>query len=65
MPVSPVTTLPLVSSTETLGWVAKLFPAVTPPTGWVVKASLVAVPELMTTLVEVATLSEAWVALSV
>jgi hypothetical protein len=41
--VFPVTTLPPESSTETLGWVAKVAPLVAPP-GWVVKASCAAGP---------------------
>ena len=38
--VFPVTTLPLVSSTDTDGWVAKAVPSMTPPTGWVVTITL-------------------------
>ena len=44
LPVSDVTTLPLASSTETVGEVAKLVASGTPPTGWVVKTSFVAAP---------------------
>ena len=42
VPVSLVTTLPAESSTETWAWVAKFVPSMTPPTGWVLKASLAA-----------------------
>src|ERR1035437_4245942 len=48
--LSVVTTLPLASSTLTAGWVPKLVPSITLPTGCVVKASLLAAPTLMTTL---------------
>jgi hypothetical protein len=40
-----VTTLPAESSTFTTGWVARVAPEA-PPTGWVVKTSLVAVPKV-------------------
>ena len=44
--VFPVTTLPLVSSTDTDGWVAKAVPSMTPPTGWVVTITLEAEPAM-------------------
>ena len=47
MEVSEVMTLPLASTTETDGWVAKAVPSATPPTGWVVTMSLEAVPEVI------------------
>ena len=46
---SEVTTLPLASSTDTDGWVAKAVPSATPPTGWVVTTSLVAEPAMTDT----------------
>jgi hypothetical protein len=47
--VSEVTTLPDESSTETLGDVVKFVPSSTFPTGWVVKTSLAAAPEVSVT----------------
>jgi hypothetical protein len=49
VPVSEVTTLPDESSTETLGDVVKFVPSSTFPTGWVVKTSLAAAPEVSVT----------------
>ena len=51
-PVSVVTVLPKASCTVTTGGVVNATPSVTPPTGWVVKASLFAAPTVMTTLFE-------------
>ena len=36
----------------TIGWVARATPSATPPTGWVVNASFVAAPAVMTTLLD-------------
>ena len=63
MPVSVVIVLPELSSTVTLGCVAKAAPLMTPPTGWVVKASWLAEPALMTTPLDVGTVSPVRVAL--
>ena len=47
VPVSEVATLPLASSTETTGEVAKSVASPTFPSGWVVKTRLLAVPAVM------------------
>ena len=62
---SVVTTLPTASSTLTAGWVVKFVPSVTPPTGWVVNASLLAVPGVMLKAALTAEVSELSVAVRV
>ena len=47
--LSLVTTKPLTSSTDTAGWGLRAEPPVAPP-GWVVKASLLAIPEVTVTV---------------
>ncbi len=49
VPESEVTTLPDESSTEILGDVVKFVPSRTLPTGWVVKTSFAAAPEVSVT----------------
>ena len=55
--VSEVMTLPLASTTETDGWVAKAVPSATPPTGWVVTMSLEAAPAMTDTALVVVDVS--------
>ena len=50
-------TLPLASTTETDGWVAKAVPSATPPTGWVVTMSLEAAPAMTDTALVVVDVS--------
>ena len=57
MEVSEVMTLPLASTTETDGWVAKAVPSATPPTGWVVTMSLEAAPAMTDTALVVVDVS--------
>ena len=65
VPLSVVTGLAPLSSTVTTGWVAKLVPSVTPPTGWVVTTSWLAAPTVMANGVLVPVIGPVMVALSV